>query len=415
MDNPVNDMKRPGDEDILRLRADFPLLADSGKPAVYLDNAATTQKPRAVIDALTRFYSLQNAPVHRGIYRLGDQASALYERARSRVSRFIGAESSSEIVFTRGTTESINLVAQTFGRQRLGPGDEILVTEMEHHANIVPWQIVCQERGAILRWIPVGRACEVRADELEQHLGPRTRLLAVVHVSNVTGSVNRIGGLVEIAHAKGVPVLVDGAQATGHLPVNVSALGCDFYAFSGHKMLGPMGIGVLYGRRDLLRDMPPWQGGGGAIVHVGRDSSSFREPPAKFEAGTPPVAEAIALAEAVEYLERAGRTHIAAYEQELIHRIERGLESIPGVRIHGDPAERAAAISFSLDGVHPHDVSQMLDEEGIAVRAGNLCAQPLMDALGVPGVVRIAPAFYNTAEEIDLTMQALDRVRGMFL
>jgi len=414
MDSPVNETKPLGGGDIRRLRADFPLLTDSGVPVIYLDNAATTQKPRAVIDALTRFYALQNAPVHRGIYRLGDQASALYEQARSRVSRFIGAGSSSEIVFTRGTTESINLVAQTFGRRRLGPGDEILVTEMEHHANIVPWQIVCREHGAILRWIPAGRACEVRADELARRLGPRTRLLAVVHVSNVTGTVNPIGSLIEIAHAKGVPVLVDGAQAAGHLPVDVTALGCDFYAFSGHKMLGPMGVGILYGRGDLLRDMPPWQGGGGAIAHVGRDSSTFREPPAKFEAGTPPVAEAIALAEAIEYIERAGRARLAAYEQSLIHQVERGLKDIPGVRIHGDPTERAAAVSFSLEGVHPHDVSQMLDEDGIAVRAGNLCAQPLMDALGVPGVVRIAPAIYNTPEEIDLTMQALDRVRGIF-
>jgi len=414
MDSPLNKLKPPYEEDVRRLRADFPLLSDSGVPVVYLDNAATTQKPRAVIDALARFYALQNAPVHRGIYRLGDQASALFERARNRVSRFIGAGSSREIIFTRGTTESINLVAQTFGRMRIGPGDEVLVTEMEHHANIVPWQMVCRERGAVLRWIPVGRECEVRAGELARRLGPRTRLLALVHVSNVTGTVNPICSLIEIAHAKGVPVLVDGAQAAGHLPVDVAALGCDFYAFSGHKMLGPMGIGVLYGRGELLRDMPPWQGGGGAILHVGRDSSAFREPPAKFEAGTPPVAEAIALAEAVEYIERAGRARISAYEQTLIHRAECGLKAIPGVRVHGDPAERAAAVSFSLEGVHPHDVSQMLDGEGIAVRAGNLCAQPLMAALGVPGVVRIAPAFYNTPEEIDFTMEALDRVRGMF-
>ncbi|MCX5758313.1 MAG: cysteine desulfurase [Candidatus Hydrogenedentes bacterium] len=400
--------------EVQRLREDFPLLGGGEHRVVYLDNAATTQKPRTVIDALTRFYTLQNASVHRGIYRLSEQASALYEHARITVSRFIGAESSSEIVFTRGATESINLVAQTFGRLRLGPGDEVLISQMEHHANIVPWQLVCAERGAKVRWLPIGDECEVRGATLDEYLNERTKLVAVAHVSNVIGTVNPIRKIVETAHAKRIPVLVDGAQAVGHLPVDVRELGCDFYAFSGHKMLGPMGIGVLYGRMELLQEMPPWHGGGGAIVHVGTERSVFREAPAKFEAGTPPVAEAIALTAAIEYIESAGRARVAAYERALIQRIARGLEAIPGIHVYGLPHERAAAVSFTVDGVHPHDVSQVLDGDGIAVRAGNLCAQPLMDVLGVPGVVRIAPAFYNTVEEIDFTMDALSRVREVF-
>jgi len=402
--------------DVKRLREDFPILHTTarGRPLVYLDNAATTQKPRAVIDALVRYYERDNANVHRGVHELSERATLAYEAARAKVRRLLNAREDREIVFVRGTTEAINLVAQSFGRSRVGPGDEVLVTGMEHHSNIVPWQLLCQERGARLRVLPIDDAGELALDELDELLGPRTRLLALVHVSNALGTVNPVRDIVAAAHARGVPVLVDGAQAVAHGPVDVQALGCDFYAFSGHKLYGPTGIGVLWARAELLEAMPPWQGGGDMIASVSFEKTTYNVIPYKFEAGTPHVAGAIGLGAAIDYLEAVGLEQVAAWEAELLRHAVEALEALPQVRLVGTARERAAVVSFLVDGVHPHDVGTILDQEGIAIRTGHHCAQPVMDRFGIPATARASFGLYNDHEEVEALVRALHRVFEVF-
>lgn len=399
-----------------RARADFPILRQTvrGKPLVYLDNAATTQKPRAVLDAMTRYYEEDNANVHRGVHLLSERATRAHDDARLAVARFLHAPDPREVIFVRGTTEAVNLVAQTFGRQRVGPGDEVLVTGMEHHSNIVPWQMLCGEKGAKLAVVPVTDAGDLDLAALERLLGPRTRLLAVAQVSNALGTVNPIRDIVALAHAKGVPVLVDGAQGIAHLGFDVTATGADFYAISGHKMYGPMGIGVLWGRRELLEEMPPWQGGGDMILSVTFEKTIYNHLPHKFEAGTPAVAEAVGLAAAIAYLERQGLDAVAAHEQDLVaHAVER-LRAIPDVRIVGTPRERAGVISFLVGDVHPHDVGTVLDGHGVAIRAGHHCAQPLMQRYGIAATARASFGLYNTREDVDALVRAVHAVREVF-
>ncbi len=402
--------------DVKRLREDFPILHTSvhGKPLVYLDNAATTQKPRAVIDALAHYYQHDNANVHRGVHRLSERATLAYEAARGKVSRLLNAREDREIVFVRGTTEAINLVAQSFGRSCVGPGDEVLVTGMEHHSNIVPWQMLCQERGARLRVLPIDDRGELALDELDELLGRRTRILAVAHVSNALGTVNPVREVVARAHARGVPVLVDGAQAVAHAPVDVQALGCDFYAFSGHKLYGPTGIGALWARAERLEAMPPWQGGGDMIASVTFEKTTYNAVPYKFEAGTPHVAGAIGLGAAIDYLQAVGLERAAAWEAELLRHAVEALAQLPQVRLVGTARERAAVVSFLVDGVHPHDVGTILDQEGIAIRTGHHCAQPVMDRFGIPATARASFALYNTHEEVEALVRALHRVIEVF-
>ncbi len=399
-----------------RARADFPILHQKvrGKPLAYLDNAATTQKPRAVIDAMTRYYEHDNANIHRGVHLLSERATKAHDDARLAVARFIGARDPREVIFVRGTTEAVNLVAQTFGRQRVGPGDEVLVTGMEHHSNIVPWQMLCQEKGAKLAVVPVTDAGDLELAALERLLGPRTRLLAVTQVSNALGTVNPVREIVSLAHAKGIPVLVDGAQGIPHLGFDVAASGADFYAFSGHKMYGPTGIGVLWGRRELLEEMPPWQGGGDMILSVSFDKTVYNALPHKFEAGTPAIAEAIGLSAAIAYLEAQGLEAIAAHEQGLLAYAVEQLAAIPDVRLVGTPAERAGVISFLVGDVHPHDVGTVLDSRGVAIRAGHHCAQPLMQRFGIAATARASVALYNTREDVDALVRAVHHVREVF-
>jgi len=398
-----------------RLRAEFPILRQRvhGQPLVYLDNAATTQRPRAVIDAIARFYEEDNANVHRGVHLLSERATKRYDGARVKVARAIGADPR-EVIFVRGTTEGVNLVAQTFGRTRVGAGDEVLVTEMEHHSNLVPWQMLCQEKQAHLRVVPVTDAGDLDLDALERLLGPRTRLLAVTQVSNALGTVNPIPRIVERAHAKGVPVLVDGAQGMPHLGFDVRAMGADFYAFSGHKMYGPTGIGVLWGRREHLEAMPPWQGGGDMILSVTFDKTIYNALPYKFEAGTPAIAEAVGLGAALDWLQGIDREALVAHERELLAYAAEALAAVPGLRIVGTPRERAGVISFLLGDVHPHDVGTVLDRHGVAIRAGHHCAQPLMQRYGVPATARASFAAYNTRADVDALVRGLHAVREMF-
>ena len=406
----------PARLDAAALRAEFPILQHPirGKPLVYLDNAATTQKPRAVLDAIRRYYEEENANVHRGVHLLSERATKAYEHARLAVARFIGAPDPREVIFVRGTTEAVNLVAQTFGRRRVSEGDEVLVTDLEHHSNIVPWQMLCDEKRARLRVVPIDARGDLDLDALEALLGPRTRLLAVTQVSNALGTVNPLDEIVRRAKAKGVPVLVDGAQGISHLGVDVAASGADFYAFSGHKMYGPTGVGVLWGRRELLEEMPPWQGGGDMILSVSFEKTVYNALPYKFEAGTPAIAEAIGLGAAVAYLESAGLEAIAAHEQELLqHAVER-LREVPDLRIVGTPRRRSGAVSFLLGDVHPHDVGTVVDRHGVAVRAGHHCAQPLMQRLGVAATVRASVALYSTREDVDALVRALHAAREVF-
>jgi cysteine desulfurase/selenocysteine lyase len=388
-----------------RIRGLFPALAQSanGHPLVYLDNAATTQKPRSVIEALTRFYETDNANVHRGSYALSDRATAAYEGARETVRRFLNARVPEEIVFVRGTTEAINLVAHSFGRRNVGPGDDVLITELEHHANLVPWQQLCLETGARLRLLPITDHGELALESLEKMLSPRTRLIALAHVSNALGSVNPVKRVVEAARRYGIPLLVDGAQAVPHLDVDVQNLDCDFYAFSGHKIFGPMGIGVLYGKLSLLEAMPPWQCGGDMVHRVEYDQTTFNDPPYRFEAGTPNVEGAIGLAAALEFIEDVGRRRAAEHESCLLDLAVRRLDDIPRVRIIGRPASRAGVVSFVVDDppISPLDIAVRLDAEGIAVRAGHHCCQPLMRRLGISGTVRASFAMYNTEDEVE--------------
>jgi cysteine desulfurase / selenocysteine lyase len=406
----------PATLDIARIRQDFPILGElvRGKPLVYLDNAATTQKPRTVIDAVSRFYSAENANIHRGVHHLSERATEAYEDVRRRVAGFLNAPSARQIVFTRGTTESINLVAQSFGRSVLRPGDEILITGMEHHSNIVPWQLVAAATGATVRAAPLSDAGELEIEAFRRLLTERTRLVAVAHLSNALGTINPIRELVALAHERDIPVLVDGAQSASHLDVDVQALGCDFFVCSGHKLYGPTGIGVLYGRAELLEQMPPWQGGGDMIASVTLERSTWAPVPAKFEAGTPPIAEVIGLGAAVDYVESVGRPAISAWEDHLLALATAAVGAIPGVRLVGTARHKASVLSFVVDGVHPHDVGAVLDDEGVAVRAGHHCAQPVMQRLGVPATVRASFAFYNMPSEIGVLVRGLERVRTVF-
>jgi len=402
--------------DVERIRAEFPALARQvrGHPLVYLDNAATTQKPRRVIDAVSRYYERDNANVHRGVHLLSERATAAYEHARGRIGRFLNAADRREIVFVRGATEGINLVAQSYGRTRLRPGDEVLISTMEHHSNIVPWQLVCEQTGAALRVIPMDDRGELQLDAYQRLLSDRTRIVALVHVSNALGTVNPVALMAERAHQAGAVVLVDGAQAVAHAPVDVRALGADFYVLSGHKMYGPTGIGALYGRADLLDAMPPWQGGGDMIASVSFERTTFNQVPYKFEAGTPHIAGAIGLAEAVAFLEQIGLDQVAAAEHRLLDYANVRLSGIRGLCLVGTSRDKAAIISFTVDGVHPHDVGTVLDTEGVAVRAGHHCCQPLMTRLGVDATVRASLGLYNTPADIDALASALARVREVF-
>jgi cysteine desulfurase/selenocysteine lyase len=402
--------------DVERIRKDFPILHQEvhGKPLVYLDNAATAQKPQAVIDALAGYYATDNANVHRGVHRLSERATEAYEGARGRIQRFLNAAHTREIIFVRGATEGINLVAQTYGRRAVGPGDEIVITALEHHSNIVPWQMLCEEKGAALRVVPIDDAGEIDVAAYERLLGERTRLVAIAHVSNALGTIVPVKPMIDAAHRRGIPVLVDGAQAAPHLRVDVQALDCDFYTFSGHKTYGPTGIGVLYGKTALLEQMPPFQGGGDMIKSVSFEKTVYNDLPYKFEAGTPHIAGAIGLGVALEYLEGLGLDHVAAYEHELLaHGTER-LARIPGLTLIGTAREKAGVLSFVVDGIHPHDVGTILDREGIAVRTGHHCAMPVMTRFEITGTTRASLAFYNTHDEIDALADALGRVREIF-
>jgi cysteine desulfurase/selenocysteine lyase len=397
------------------LRADFPALQQEihGKPLVYLDNAATTHKPRAVLDALDQFHRRDNSNVHRGVHTLSQRATDSYEGARARIAQFLSVETD-EIIFVRGATEGINLVANAFLRPRLQPGDEVLITAMEHHANIVPWQLACEATGAKLRVAPMSQAGELLLDELEALLTPRTKLLALTHISNALGTVNPVAQIAEMAHAHGVPVLVDGAQAVQHLPVDVAKLGVDFYALSGHKLYGPTGIGVLWGRSAHLEEMAPWQGGGDMIRSVTFEKTEFAPPPLRFEAGTPHIAGAIGLGAAVEYLTEIGLEAIAAHESDLLAAATDAVAAIDGVRLIGTAAQRASVLSFVVEGVHPHDIGTVLDRNGIAVRTGHHCAQPVMAFYGVPATVRASFGLYNYRAEIEPLCTALREAQELF-
>jgi len=403
------------DFDVAAVRRDFPILHQeiNGKSLVYLDNAASSQRPRAVIDAISAYYERDHANVHRGVHTLSQRATDAYEGARDVVRNFINAQDTKEIVFVRGTTEAINLVAQSFLRPRIGPGDEILISALEHHANIVPWQLVCEQTGATLKVIPIDRTGEVIEAEFERLIGPRTKLLALAHVSNALGTIVPVERFIARAKQLGVPVLLDGAQAVPHGSVDVRALDCDFYCFSAHKMCGPTGFGVLYGRRDLLEAMPPWQGGGDMILTVSFEKTTYNQLPWKFEAGTPHIAGAIGLAAAIRYLQGIGMERIARYEHQLLEYTQARLATIPGLRIVGTAARKAAVVSFTLDGIHPHDIGTILDTEGVAIRTGHHCAMPVMEFFEIPATARASLSFYNTFEEVDRLVAALQRTRTL--
>jgi cysteine desulfurase/selenocysteine lyase len=402
--------------DVERARRDFPILARKvhGRRLVYLDNAATAQKPLPVVEALSRYYQEYNANIHRAVHTLSEEATAAYEGARAKVQRLLSAAESREIVFVRGTTEAINLVAHSFARPRLQPGDEVLITAMEHHSNIVPWQMVCEERGARLRVAPMNRAGEVLLEEYAALLGPRTRFVSVVHVSNSLGTINPVAEMIRLAHDRGIPVLVDGAQAVPHGPVDVRRLDCDFYAFSGHKAYGPTGIGALYGKAGLLEEMPPYQGGGDMIRAVTFEKTTYAPIPAKFEAGTPHIAGAVGLGAAIDYLSGLEWGRIAEHEADLVEYAARSLATVPGVRLIGTAARKAPVVSFVMEGVHAHDVGTILDQEGVAVRTGHHCTQPVMDFFGVPATARASFALYNGRDDVDALVAALGRVRQVF-
>ena len=402
--------------DVTAIRKDFPILAQqvNGKPLIYLDNAATSQKPKFVIDALARFYLTDNANIHRGMHQLSERSTRSYEAARGKVQRFLNAATAREIIFVRGATEGINLVAQTYGRKYVGAGDEIVISAMEHHSNIVPWQMLCEEKGAVLRVIPINNRGEVEFDQFEKLLNHRTRLVAVSHVSNALGTINPVREIIITAHSWNVPVLIDGAQAVPHMKVDVRNLDCDFYVFSGHKVFGPTGIGVLYGKEQLLEDMPPYQGGGDMIRSVTFEKTTYNDLPYKFEAGTPDIAGVIGLGAAIDYLDRIGMDAVAAHEHDLLEYGTRALKNISGLRLIGTAREKAGVLSFVIDGVHPHDAGTILDREGVAVRAGHHCAQPVMDRFGVSATIRASLAFYNTREDIDALVAGIQKVKEVF-
>ncbi len=409
------DQARVSALDVARIRKDFPILhqAVNGKPLVYLDNGATSQKPQCVIDTVGRYYSHDNANVHRGVHALSERATEAYDGSRSKVQRFINARDPHEIVFVRGTTEAINLVAYSFGRSRIGAGDEIILTEMEHHANIVPWQILCQQTGAQLRVVPINDAGEMLFDEYLKLLNARTKLVAVAHVSNALGTINPVRPMIEAAHAQGVPVLVDGAQAVPHAKVDVQDLDCDFYVFSGHKMYGPTGIGVLYAKWDLLDAMPPYQAGGDMILRVSFEETVYNQPPYKFEAGTPNIAGAIGLGAAIDYLSKIGLETIAAYEKNLLTYATEAVSSLPKLRLVGTAREKTSILSFLMDDVPAADIGTIMDLQGIAIRAGHHCAMPVMARFGVGATARASFAMYNTQEEVDALIQGILKAREL--
>ena len=402
--------------DAERVRADFPILATTvnGRPLVYLDSAASSQRPLAVLRAVEDYETHSHANVHRGVHALSQAATAAYEGARERVRRFVNARSPREVIFVRGTTEAINLVAQAYGRTRFGPGDEILITALEHHANIVPWQMVRDQTGCTLRVAPINRRGELEFDEFTRLLGPRTRLVAVAHVSNALGTVLPLKRIIDAAHGHGAVVLVDGAQAVPHLPVDVRALGADFYTFSGHKLYGPTGIGVLYGREELLQAMPPWQGGGDMILTVSFEQSTWNELPYKFEAGTPNMSGAVGLAAAMDYLEGLGIEAVAAHEQQLLRLATEELARLPDIELVGTAAHKASVLSFTMKGVHAHDLGTILDAEGVAVRTGHHCAMPVMTFFGIPATARASFGCYNTAGDVKRLVAALRKAREVF-
>jgi cysteine desulfurase/selenocysteine lyase len=394
------------------IRKQFPVLQRTvrGKPLVYFDNAATTQKPLPVIEALVEYYQNYNANIHRGIHTLAEEATRAYEATREKVRDFIGAGSAEEIIFVRGVTEGINLVAASYGRMTLKPGDEVVISALEHHSNIVPWQLICEQTGAALKVIPVTDRGEINLQSFKQLLNPRTRIVAVNHASNSLGTINPVKEIIQLAHAHGAAVLIDGAQAGAHLAINVQNLDCDFYCLSSHKMYGPTGTGILYGKKHLLEQMPPYQGGGEMIKEVTFEKTTWNDLPYKFEAGTPNIADVIAFGKAIDFLTQTGREEIAAHEQALLHYATEKIGGLPRVRIIGTAAEKVSVLSFVIEGIHPFDVGQLLDARGIAVRTGHHCTQPLMDRLGIDGTIRASFAVYNTFEEIDALAEGLKRI-----
>ena len=402
--------------DVEKVREDFPVLKQTihGKPLVYLDSAATAQKPFAVIDAIRKFYEVDCANIHRGVHELSQRSTAAYEETRVKAKRFLNARTKNEIIFVRGTTEGINLVTSSWGRHNVNQGDEIVISALEHHSNIVPWQMLCEEKGAKLRVIPMNDRGELILEEYEKLLGPRTRMVAFAHVSNALGTINPARQMIEMAHAAGALTLVDGAQAAPHIKIDVQALDSDFYTFSGHKVFGPTGIGVLHGKTKLLNAMPPYQGGGDMIRTVTFEKTTYNDLPYKFEAGTPNIASGIGLGAALDYVARIGLDKIAAYEHELLHYGTQALSQIPGLRIIGTAREKAAVLSFVMEGIHPHDIGTVLDRQGIAVRTGHHCAQPVMDWFHIPATTRASLAFYNTPAEIDALAAGLNKVKEVF-
>jgi cysteine desulfurase / selenocysteine lyase len=409
---PISAAARTRIFDVENVRQDFPILHQKvhGKPLVYLDNAATTQKPLRVIEAIENYYRRDNSNIHRGVHALSERATEHYERVRAAVQRFLSAADSKEIIFVRGTTEAINLVAQSYGRQHVARGDEVLITAMEHHSNIVPWQILCEEKGAELRVAPINDRGELLLDEFEKLLGPKIKIVAVSHLSNALGTINPVREIVRMAHARGIPVLVDGAQAVPRLTVDVQELDADFYAISGHKMYAPTGIGVLYGKTKLLEAMPPYQGGGDMIASVSFDKTVYNRLPYKFEAGTPNIADTIGLGAAIEYLEKLGLEQVERHEQDLLAYATREVQAIPGVSVVGTAKHKAGVLSFTMDGIHPHDIGTILDREGVAVRTGHHCAQPVMQRFGIPATVRASFGLYNTLGEVDALVAGIHKV-----
>jgi cysteine desulfurase/selenocysteine lyase len=402
--------------DVTKIREDFPVLRQTvhGKPLVYLDSAATAQKPYAVIDAVRRFHEVDCANIHRGVHELSQRSTVAYEKARATAVRYLNAASESELIFVRGATEAINLVAHSWGRRNVKPGDEIIISALEHHSNIVPWQMLCEEQGALLRFIPIDDRGDLILEAYEKLLNPRTRMVAVSHVSNALGTINPVRPIIAMAHAAGAVALIDGAQAIPHMSVDVRALDADFYAFSGHKLFGPTGVGMLYGKAKLLESMPPYQGGGDMIKTVTLEKTTYNDLPYKFEAGTPNIAGGIGLGAAFEYVSDVGLDAIAAYEHELLVYGTELLEQVPGLRIIGTAREKAAVLSFVMAGIHPHDIGTVLDRMGIAVRTGHHCAQPVMDRFGIPATTRASLAFYNTPAELDRLAAGLHKIAEMF-
>jgi cysteine desulfurase/selenocysteine lyase len=402
--------------DVRAVRRDFPILETTvhGHPLVYLDSAASAQKPKAVIDAERAVYERYYSNIHRGVHQLSMQSTDAYEAARVKVQKLLGAKESREVVFLRGTTEALNLVAQTYGRRHVGAGDEVLITALEHHSNIVPWQMLCEEKGGLLKVAPIDDAGEVDLEAFERLLSPKTRIVSVAHVSNALGTINPIRRMAEMAHAQGAVIVIDGAQGAPHIPLDVAALGCDFYAFSGHKLYGPSGVGALYGKAALLESMPPWQGGGDMIASVSFEKTTYNVLPHKFEAGTPNIAGVIGLGAAIDYVKGLGLSSLAAHEDELLAYGTERLQGVPGLRLVGTAPHKAGVLSFVLDGIHPHDIGTVLDYEGIAVRTGHHCAQPVMDRYGLPATARASLACFNTKEELDLLVKGIHKVKEMF-